>query len=128
MKGLFLSIVAILLTIALIRFGYGLGANSLEFSIDYILSLVPDVKEDFSLFIEGVRSFSDALSGISNAFSGDDFIEVVKSFFNSIGSFFNLFIVLIPCILAFLKDTVRMLVGVFELLFGTAVDPIVAPK
>lgn len=52
MKGFFLTVLALLLSIAFVRFVYGLQANESSYFVQVILNLPPDIKSDFSVVIE----------------------------------------------------------------------------
>lgn len=66
MKGFFLTVLALLLGIAAVRFTYGLQANESAYFVQVILNLPPDVKEGFAVIRDAVDSFSFAVQNLKN--------------------------------------------------------------
>ena len=125
MKGFFLTVLALLLSIAFVRFVYGLQANESSYFVQVILNLPPDIKSDFSVVIEAFSRISDAFSKLGDVIvSGGNIFDVIKTFFRSIASVFSLPFAFSQFLLLVLKDIIKALRSLFELLFGEAVVPI----
>ena len=123
MKGFFLTVLALLLSIAFVRFVYGLQANESSYFVQVILNLPPDIKSDFS--VEACGRISDAFSKLGDVIvSGGNIFDVIKTFFRSIASVFSLPFAFSQFLLLVLKDIIKALRSLFELLFGEAVVPI----
>ena len=137
MKKLFLSILAIVLTVGLIRIIYGLQANTLQYSIDTFLNALPDVKSDFQIVNDSASDFVDDLRGSFSSIpaledpSILDYVkfiwEYVKAFFSSCASVFKVVVAFLQFLGSLLFDLVELIAVVFELLFLPASDPIVNP-
>ena len=125
MKGFFLTVLALLLSIAIVRFSYGLDANQASYFVQVILNLPPDIKSDFAVVIEAFGRISDAFSKLGNVIvSGGNIFDVIKNFFKSIAAVFSLNFAFSQFVLLVLKDIMKALRSLFDLLFGPAVVPI----
>ncbi len=128
MKAFFLTVVAFLICIATVRFSYGLAPNEFTHVINTFLSLPPDIKEEFQIVIDAAQGFVgalDSLRAVSSA--GGDLFDVVGAFFNSVGAFINIPLVFVKFLINLVKHLLECLRTLFNLLFGPAVAPIVAP-
>ena len=127
MKWLFISLFALFFSFCLIRWTYGLDSNSLAYAMDQVLQAVPDVKEDFQVFLEACIAFRDSLLAVSSAFAGGDILKVLSSLATSLLSLVNIVVALAQAIAYFIRDFSGMLEVVIELLFGEVVMPIGTP-
>lgn len=128
MKAFFLTVVAFLVCIATVRFSYGLAPNEFTYVINTVLSLPPDVKEEFQIVIDAAQGFVSAIDSLRAISSGGaDIFEVVRAFFNSIAAFINIPLVFVQFLVNMVGHLLKVLRTLFNLLFGPAVAPIVAP-
>lgn len=129
MRDFFLYVLFLFLAICIIRIGYGLGANTISYSLNYFLQSLPDVREDFSVFIDTLGSFTEAILQIKVSFEeGADVLTVLQAIWNYFTALFAVLASLVEGTYYFLLDLMRFSQMMFELLFGVAVDPIEIPK
>lgn len=128
MKDLYLGLFGFFFCACFVRFIYGLQSNTIQYSLSTFLDAMPNIKEDFSVFMEGLASFSDSLKKLSAAFGGGNILDVLESFFSAIGSFLNVFISLAKSISIYATDVLDLMEVLFDLLFGDVVYPIKAPN
>jgi hypothetical protein len=84
MKAFFISILALLLSMAIVRFAYGLEPNQSQYIFDVILSLPPDISEEYKIVIAAGERFVASLESLGSVVSsGKDIFQVVKAFFTS---------------------------------------------
>ena len=119
MRGLFLSILAALLGIAIVRFTYGLEANSSVYIFSTLLELPPDIKEEFQIVIEALEGFYNSLVA-----SGEDLFTIIKSFFSSLASLINIPLKLTAFLSNMIFNLIKALGTLFKLFFGPVVVPI----
>ena len=125
MRGLFLSILAALLGIAIVRFTYGLEANSSVYIFSTLLELPPDIKEEFQIVIEALEGFYNSLRNIKSLVaSGEDLFTIIKSFFSSLASLINIPLKLTEFLNNMIFNLIRALGTLFKLYFGPVVVPI----
>lgn len=128
MKSLFLGLFGFFFCVCFVRFVYGLQSNTIQYSLTTFLNAMPDIKEDFSVFMEGLSSFALSVKKITASFGGGNIFDILKSFFLAVGSFLNVFVSLAKSISIFATDVFDLLDVMFDLLFGEVVYPITAPK
>ena len=125
MKSFFIGILAVLLGVAIIRFNYGLQANSSTYIFATLLELPPDVKEEFQIVIEAAEDFSDSLRTLKTLSStGSNIFDVVRSFFSSLAALLNVPFVFLKFLMNLILHVLRALETLFNLFFGPAVVPI----
>ncbi len=137
MKGVFLFLLSLLAGIALIRFGYGLQANTLSYNISAFVHSLPNVKENFSVFIDACDTFVSACENVGFSFTvspNPALLEVLAwvgnmlwSLAYSLITFIGIFFSLIQVLVLFIADGVQILQCIFNLLFAPAVNPIAPP-
>lgn len=125
MKGMFLTLFGLLMSLAIVRFVYGLQANESSYFVQVLLNLPPDIKSDFVVVIEAFDGISSAFSSLrAVVVSGSDIFKVIPAFFKSIASVFSLPYAFARFVLLVVGDILNALKSLFELLFGPAVVPI----
>lgn len=125
MKGFFLTVLALLLSIAIVRFSYGLDANQASYFVQVFLNLPPDIKSDFAVVIEAFDGISSAFSSLrAVVVSGSDIFKIIPAFFKSIAAVFSLPYAFAQFVLLVVGDILKALKSLFDLLFGPAVVPI----
>lgn len=125
MKGFFLSLLGILLAIGIVRFSYGLEPNQVQYFVQVILDLPPDIKGEFQIVIDAAQAFTGALDKLGMVTStGKDLIDIIKCFFESVGAFLNIPFAFIEFLIALIGQLLKSFRAVFNLLFGPAVLPI----
>lgn len=129
MKEIFFTILALAISVALIRFAYDMQTNSFSYSMQYLLSSMPNVKEDFQVVIDAFRAFADSTEEFSylvNSGSGTSewfqaLGNVLLAFLQMIGSVFVAIGLVIVDVMGFIE-------AVFNLVFAPAVDPIASTR
>lgn len=93
-----------------------------------MLKAAPDVKEDFSVIMEALGDFKDALGAITSSMSSGNVFQVVASIGVSFLSVVNVLVAVSKACVYLLTDTIEFMRVVFELFFGEVVSPIVPVK
>lgn len=129
MKEIFFTILGLAISVALIRFAYDMQTNTFSYSMQYLLSSMPNVKEDFEVVVDAFRAFADSAEEFSYLVNSDagtfEWIQelgnVLLAFLQMIGSVF----VAIGLVIV---DVLKFIEAVFNLLFAPAVDPIASTR
>lgn len=124
MKWFFLFLLSLFFAFCVVRFAYGLDSNSVAYMIEKLLSVVPDVREDFQVFVDACASLRTAILNVGNSFSGGGILDVLKSLVVSLLSVVNVIVSLASAIAYFLRDIVEFFSALIDLAFGDVVVPI----
>ena len=125
MKAFFLTLLGLLLSVAIVRYAQGLDVNSVSHFVSTLLELPPDIKGEFQIVIDASQSFVTSLEQLKMvATSGDNIFKVVESFFDSIAALLNIPFAFMEFLVALVKQLLKSLRAVFNLLFGPVVVPI----
>lgn len=126
MKAVFLGILGLLLSVAIVRFSFGLAPNEVSYVVQTLLSLPPDVREEFGVVIVAFEQFRSALSTLNPVVVGQsDILDVIKNFFAAIGAFVNVPLTFVGFLVQLVGDFLNVFQALFGLLLGQAVSPIV---
>ena len=124
MKWFFLFLLSLFFAFCVVRFAYGLDSNSVAYMIEKLLSVVPDVRADFQVFVDACAALRTAILNVGNSFSGGGILDVLKSLVVSLLSVVNVIVSLASAIAYFLRDIVEFFSALIDLAFGDVVVPI----
>lgn len=125
MKTFFLTVLGLLLCVAIVRFCYGLQVNGVSYVWSVLLSLPPDMKQHMEVLTSSFESLRISLSQLSKvSSSGGNVFDVITSFFKSFAALLNVPFAFVEFVLSVLVDLMSSLKQLFNLLFGSVVEPI----
>ena len=127
MKGFFLTVIGILLSIALVRFGFGFdSSNQFSYLMQTVLELPPNIKDDFNVVISACDTLMESIRVLREvSTSGGSILEVLQSFLDTFGALLNVPFAFVEFLLLIVGQLLNVLKVIFELLFLPAKSPIV---
>lgn len=128
MRDLFLAVVTLLLGVAVVRFIYGLEANSFEYVFHTFVNAFPDIKSHFQLVIDSFENLVSVFEGFG--FGRKDvawyeaLLNAVIGIFDILVSFFEIIAAFVEFGLLWFRDALNFLTVFFKLFFAPAAVPI----
>ena len=128
MRDLFLAVVTLLLGVAVVRFIYGLEANSFEYVFHTFVNAFPDIESHFQLVIDSfenlVSVFESFGFGRKDVAWYEALLNAVIGIFDILVSFFDIIAAFVEFSLLWFQDALNFLTVFFKLFFAPAVVPI----
>lgn len=124
MKWFFLFLLSLFFAFCVVRFAYGLESNSVAYMIEKLLSVVPDVRADFQVFVDACKSFRNVILSFEDLLSDFSFLDALLLVARIMLAFVNVIVSLATAIAYFLGDIVEFLEAIIDLAFGDVVVPI----